>query len=159
MTFSLPTKSLLIMSTPTSPFDLAFVERWRSLPTELKLGVISFVLSRNDVLDVAILTETARPSTQTQDSEVTNVQLMWFLLEHPEFRDLAIDVLNKKFLIKAPCMLAKTNGFMDPLVPQFPANSTTTYLKRVQIELRTSSSTDWKWFANFAKGKFSFSNF
>lgn len=143
------------MATHSLPLTAAFANGWRLLSTELKLEVMSNVLPCDEVLKINILTEASRERKKRLNSDTTDVQLLWCLLEHPDFCDVAVSTLSKiTFLIRSPRHLDQHLRDMPRYKP--PAPSITPHVQRIQVKI-CATSDDWVWLANLGRN-FNFSS-
>ncbi|KAF2824606.1 hypothetical protein CC86DRAFT_456669 [Ophiobolus disseminans] len=141
------------MSTDSPLPTRAFADRWRALPNELKFEVISHLVPNNQDLDIDILTETARQQKKCLETDSTDVPLLWCLLEHAEFHELATMALfkNNKFVIDAVEVDCREYEL------EYPAASMVKHITRLQLMVGVDFR-DWNWMARCMEGLHAFEN-
>ena len=124
----------------------AFANGWRKLPNELKIEVLSRILPYRKTLHVEILSEIARRNNGRTIDFPIDPQLMWCLLDHPEFSDFMMDVLfnNHKFVVTS-------------YLPrhEYPLRSMFSNIKRLQLIVQ-ANGPNWQWLAEVARGAHGF---
>lgn len=132
------------MTSTSPPLTTAFVEGWRSLPTELKLDVLSHVLPRKITLD--FLCDYLRQGIPSGVQVTWRKSWTWAFINIPEFNGLALDslVLHKVFTF---CCWTLTR--------KFPSIDISNRIRHVEVTLIPCSGR-WEWFTRLAQGTMGF---
>lgn len=115
---------------------------WRNLPTELKLEIMTYVLTHNRTFDIDILTEAAQKHKRPYTPD-PKVQRLCAFLDYPDFSALTPDALIMHNFISIKSRLPER---------LYPKDSLVDRIQHLQITV-PASEIDLVWFSEFAQGK------
>ncbi|KAH7070754.1 hypothetical protein BKA63DRAFT_493751 [Paraphoma chrysanthemicola] len=120
-----------------------FASGWRTLPTELKLQVLAYLIPHKAILPASILSETSRRSwhdPMVTQADKCSISHLWLFLEHPDFAAISQDMF-----------FANNTITMQAHGPSYdmPAPKMAPLLQHLRVTLAPTYS-HWRWLAHFA---------
>jgi hypothetical protein len=84
------------MASDSPRLGATFARGWRSLPTELKLEIFSYIIPRRKTLAVSFVWHSIRPVKEPQPRKVESNEHYWMsclIISNPDYTAVALDLL------------------------------------------------------------------
>jgi hypothetical protein len=122
-----------------------FIDGWRSLPTELHMEILSYVVPHNEILNTSLLYPPFRMTYRKGNFRLRlQTRLLWSLIDIPDFSAVTLDLLFGKntFTFNHPI----AGGDKWCLPPMTLAN----WFQHIEITI-SATWRSWQWLARFSQ--------